>query len=809
MRGSTSKWARRGAAVLAMTAVAGTVLPVGQASAANAAPMVVPTVREWVGGTGAWTATPQSRVVVSAADQPGLTSVVDRLRADLAAENGLALPVAVGASPAAGDVVLALGSTDSAIGDQGYTLTSAASLKIAAKTAAGVFNGTRTLLQGLRGGSGRKTFPAGTVRDWPRYPDRGQMIDVGRRYFGVDWLKSQIRQMSWYKLNTLHLHLTDWNGFRVESKVYPTLASPQSYTQAEIRDLVAYARQHGVTIVPELDFPAHSSHFSSFDPSLAFTCPSLSKPTGVSWEGADQGGWTLDVTKQSTRTFAVNLVDEMIALFDSPYLHIGGDEIPNDTAKANCPELVSYQKARGFAYPGDVFVDFVNTLNTAVRAKGKTAQLWQWWDYGGARTSIAPPTNIVLNDWLADGSAHADAGYPVVVTTDGVFYVAIGFGQKPGDYGYSNPNHVFDHAYSAHPGIRGYKISRWMDKSYALPVDNADHFARRPLQVLADRTWGGPKAASLSALIDNLDRIGEGEPGAETALSQTGWTASASSQETAAENGAAANAKDNNPYTIWHTRYSAGVAPLPAELVLDTGATNPMSGFRYLPRQDGGVNGKVKDYELWLATAAAGPWVKVAAGQFPNTPVEQRVDFTVASGRFVKLRALSEWGSGNTHAAVAELDVLTPKSTPSRIPQSRMSVRHVDSEERVGENGAAINVLDGDPTTIWHTQWSGSTAPMPHEIQLDLGGASTVSCLYYLPRQNVGVNGTIARYEVHTSMDGTTWGSPVATGTWVNTKAEESACFAPTAARYVRLRALSEVNGNPWTSAAEINVLGG
>ncbi|WP_406447751.1 beta-galactosidase [Streptomyces sp. NBC_00876] len=140
-----------------------------------------------------------------------------------------------------------------------------------------------------------------------------------------------------------------------------------------------------------------------------------------------------------------------------------------------------------------------------------------------------------------------------------------------------------------------------------------------------------------------------------------------------------------------------------------------------------------------------------------------------------------------------------------RLPQSKMSVTYADSQETTGENAPAANVLDGDPDTFWHTQWSGTATPMPHEIQLNLGDENTVSCLYYLPRQD-GANGRIADYEVYTSKDGTTWGNPVATGTWTNTSAEQKACFTPVRAHYIRLRALSEVSGNPFTTAAEINV---
>lgn len=655
-------------ALVVMATVAASVAVAAPAYAANASPVIVPSVQEWTGGSGNWTATSSSRVVVSSADSAALAQVTDRLRADFTGENGYGLPVAVGAAPSSGDIVLALGSTDQALGDQGYRLTASAAVTISARTTAGVFNGTRSLLQGMRATASRTTFPQGTIRDWPRYRDRGQMIDVGRRFFSVQYLKDQIRQMAWYKLNTLHLHLSDWNGYRLESKVYPTLASPDHYTQAQITDLVAFAHTYDVTIVPEVDLPSHSSFFSTWDSSLAFTCASMSKPSGVVWEGADTGGWTLDVTKPATRTFAKNLVTEIASLFDSPYVHIGGDEIPSAAAEGQCPELVNYQHARGFTYPNDVMVDFANELNATLQSKGKTAQLWTWWD-NGYQTSIAPQKNVVITDWTSDGSAHANAGYPVVVTTDGIFYVSVGFGQKPGDYGYSDPRTVFDYPYSTNTNVQGYRLSRWMDKSYKLPVDNVDHFARRPLQVMADRTWGGPKAASFRSLIDAIDRVGEGQPGAPVALSQSTWsTVSASSQETQQENGAASNAFDNDQYTVWHTQYTGGVAPLPAELVVDTGSTNSVAGFRYLPRQDGGVNGKIKDYEVQLASSSAGPWTTVASGSFADTPVEQRVSFSPTNARYAKLRALSEWGPQNTFAAVAEFDLLTP---PSRSPSAQ------------------------------------------------------------------------------------------------------------------------------------------
>jgi hypothetical protein len=133
---------------------------------------------------------------------------------------------------------------------------------------------------------------------------------------------------------------------------------------------------------------------------------------------------------------------------------------------------------------------------------------------------------------------------------------------------------------------------------------------------------------------------------------------------------------------------------------------------------------------------------------------------------------------------------------------------YADSQETIGEDGRAVNAFDGNTSTIWHTQWLGANPPPPHEIQIDLGQTYAIDGLRYLPRQDGGVNGTIAQYEFYVSTDGVNWGTPVASGTFTHNLLEKSISFAAKIGRYIRLRAISEYNGNPWTSVAEINVTG-
>jgi F5/8 type C domain len=142
-----------------------------------------------------------------------------------------------------------------------------------------------------------------------------------------------------------------------------------------------------------------------------------------------------------------------------------------------------------------------------------------------------------------------------------------------------------------------------------------------------------------------------------------------------------------------------------------------------------------------------------------------------------------------------------------RLPATALTVVAWDSQETEGELYSATNAVDGKPHTIWHTPWRGANPPPPHWVVLDLGQSMSIDGLSYLPRQDSYVNGTIAQYEVAVSPDRTTWGVPVAQGTWPGTeKAEQFVRFAATQGQFVKLTSHREVGNNPWTSAAEIGV---
>ena len=142
------------------------------------------------------------------------------------------------------------------------------------------------------------------------------------------------------------------------------------------------------------------------------------------------------------------------------------------------------------------------------------------------------------------------------------------------------------------------------------------------------------------------------------------------------------------------------------------------------------------------------------------------------------------------------------------VPHSGWTLTFVDSQEtQGGANNAAVNAYDSNPTTFWSTQWLTAQPSHPHEIQIDLGSVYNVSAFRYLPRQDGFPHGRIAQYEFYVSLDGVNWGTPVAVGTLANVATEQEVAFAPKTGQYIRLRALTEVEGRPYTSLAELNVL--
>ncbi|MEU6928786.1 discoidin domain-containing protein [Streptomyces sp. NPDC046374] len=294
-------------------------------------------------------------------------------------------------------------------------------------------------------------------------------------------------------------------------------------------------------------------------------------------------------------------------------------------------------------------------------------------------------------------------------------------------------------------------------------------------------------------------------------LDRTGWTATASDEETAKENGRAANVLDGDPATLWHSRWSGTPAPLPHTVTLDMHRTTVVSALVYQPRTDGKANGRVGEYSISVSTDGRAWGSPVATGTLADDAGAKTLGFAPQGARFVRLTAVTEAGRRGPWTSAAELNLLGDPGTPAAtvdLPRTGWTATAGD-EETAKENGRAANVLDGDAATLWHSRWSGTPAPPPHTLTIDTHRTTAVSALVYQPRKD-SPNGRAGTYTVTTSTDGTTFGAPVSSGTWRDDDTVKTATFTRTAnARYVRLTVTREAgNRGPWASAAEIRLSG-
>jgi galactose oxidase len=289
------------------------------------------------------------------------------------------------------------------------------------------------------------------------------------------------------------------------------------------------------------------------------------------------------------------------------------------------------------------------------------------------------------------------------------------------------------------------------------------------------------------------------------ALPRAGWTATADSQETAAGNYAAPNVLDGNASTIWHTRFSGVADPLPHVLTVDMHTTQRVGGLTYLPRPAASPNGRVGQYRVEVSTDGSTWSAPVASGVLVDDAQLATVVFASVAARFVRLTTLTEAGGRGPWTSAAEINLLA--GTDPTLSRAGWTAS-ADSQDTSGNYGAG-NVLDGNTRTIWHTKFSGGASPLPHQLTVDMHAVNVVSGLAYLGRQDGSRNGDVGGYRVESSVDGATWGTPAATGTFLDNSGAQTVTFAAAVARYVRLTALTEAGGRgPWTNASEINLLG-
>lgn len=272
--------------------------------------------------------------------------------------------------------------------EEGYRLDiTSDGIRIEAPTNKGIFYGVQSLLQLIEPNTADRTavVPLLSIEDFPRFGWRGVMLDVSRTFMSVNLVKRYIELMSSYKLNVLHLHLTDDQGWRVEIKKYPRLTSVGSkfdpefnemggyYTQEDIKELVAYADRRNVTIVPEIDLPGHTCAAIAAYPDLS--CRSLRPTIHPFVMGPGIHEEILCAGKPEVYDFIYGVLDELIALFPSEYIHIGGDEAPKKEWK-QCSHCQKMMKENGLDNEEELQSHFVKQIGSYLAGKGRKLIGW-------------------------------------------------------------------------------------------------------------------------------------------------------------------------------------------------------------------------------------------------------------------------------------------------------------------------------------------------------------------------------------------------------------------------------------------------
>ena len=359
---------------------------------------------------------------------------------------GFTFPIkSTGTAASPGDITLTTKGANASLGPESYSLSvTPTGVTIRATTPAGAFYGSQSLLQlfppeifSSKPSQAAWTISGVEISDSPRFRWRGFMLDVSRHFFAPAEVKQVLDLMALYKLNTFHWHLVDDQGWRIQIKKYPRLTEvgawrdgvgfgldPKSttayangdryggfYTQDDIREIVAYAAQRHITIVPEIEMPGHSSAALTAYPEFACPGVKMSIPmsggvfTGVYCAGND-----------ATFAFLDDIISEVAPLFPGKYIHIGGDEVikSNWMACARCQARI---KAEGLKDEKELQSYFIRRAEKIVNAHGKTIIGWSEIREGG----LAP--QAALMDWIGGGAESARSGHDVVMTPTKYCYI--------------------------------------------------------------------------------------------------------------------------------------------------------------------------------------------------------------------------------------------------------------------------------------------------------------------------------------------------------------------------------------------------
>ncbi len=451
--------------------------------AENEKPFVIPELRHWQGGEGVLAVSADTKVLYT---DNALTTAAEELAKDyglLFGKSMKAKAIKGGAKVPAGAIVMSL-TTDKELGEEGYSIEIGENVVVKAQTTTGAYWSTRTLLQVLEASKG-ENLPKGIIRDWPDYPIRGYMIDVGRKHVPLEYLVEYAKVMAYYKMNSFQIHLNDraakihedtwddtYTAFRLESELFPELTAKDGfYTKDAFRQFQKDAAKICVNIIPEIDIPAHSLCFSRFREEF-----------GSKEYGLDH----LDLFNPNVYTFLDSLFTEYLEgddpVFAGPNVHIGTDEYSNKDKKV----------VEQFRALTDRYLRLVQSF-------GKQPWLWGALTHAKGETPVISD-NVIMQCWYpsyANPTEMIKQGYKLISITSWYTYIVPAAGYyadylnvaklyndwHPGTFNKS----ILD---PTDPNILGGMFAVWNDIAYnGISVDDIHDRTIPATQTMAAATW--------------------------------------------------------------------------------------------------------------------------------------------------------------------------------------------------------------------------------------------------------------------------------------------------------------------------------
>ena len=403
---------------------------------------------------------------------------------------------------------------------ESYTLSvTSQRIEIRATSGAGLFYGMQTLLQLMQPAStGSYSVPSVEIEDTPRFAYRGLMLDVSRHFSTKEFIKKQIDALAYYKINRLHLHLTDAAGWRLEIKKYPLLtdfaawrtdptwkkwwnggrkylrydepgASGGYYTQDDIREILEYARQHYITVIPEIEMPSHSEEVLAAYPQLSCS--------GEPYKNSD-----FCVGNEETFTFLENVLTEVMELFPSEYIHVGGDEAGKSAWKT-CPKCQKRMKDEHLANVDELQSYLIHRIEKFLNNHGRRLLGWDEILQGG----IEP--NATVMSWRGEegGIAAVTSGHHAIMTPGAYCYLDsyqdAPYSQPEAIGGYLSLKKVY--AYDPVPAsltaeqaklVYGVQGNLWVE--YIPTPEHVEYMIYPRMLALAEVAWSAPERKSWS-----------------------------------------------------------------------------------------------------------------------------------------------------------------------------------------------------------------------------------------------------------------------------------------------------------------------